>query len=122
MTWKHARWLVGRPTLTTRPSSTRHPFAMRMIPPAAIVVGSSMKRQHRPRQGVFLEQRIGVDDADERMFGRVDPRVDGVRLSAVDLVDHQKLAMRQRAIHRLGSPVFREYARGERPRARGRRH
>ena len=51
------------------------------------------ERQHRPRQRVFLEQRVGVDDADERMPGGVDAGVDRVGLSAVGLVDHQQLAV-----------------------------
>ena len=49
---------------------------------------------------MFLEQRIRVDDADQRMPRRVDARVHRVRLAAVHLVDQHEIPVRQRSIHR----------------------
>jgi hypothetical protein len=47
---------------------------------------------------VFLEERVGINHADEPVPGCVQAGIDRVRLAAVDLVDDEELAVRQRSI------------------------
>ena len=61
-------------------------------------VGRLEERQHRLAQRVGLEERIGVDEADERIARRVDAGVERVGAAAVLLVDHHELGVRQRAV------------------------
>ena len=61
-------------------------------------VGRLEERQHGLAQRVRLEQRIGVDQADERIARRVDAGVERVGPAAVLLVDHHELGVGQRAV------------------------
>ena len=53
-------------TSVTRPASTVQPLTMRMMPPVAIVFGFSTNGSAARISAVALENRIGVDDADQR--------------------------------------------------------
>jgi hypothetical protein len=51
------------------------------------------ERPDDPRQAVSLEDRVRVDTAEERIAGDVDPRVQGIRLAAVLLIEHPQVGV-----------------------------
>ena len=89
-TWIRGSQRCGIRTRVTRPRETSEPLATRTTPPDATtrsgVVG---ERAGDVQQRVRVEQRVGVDHADQRLAGRVDADVEGVGLAAVGLADQQ---------------------------------
>jgi hypothetical protein len=57
------------------------------------------ERHDGREQAVVLDDRVGVDTADERARRCVDTRVQRVRPAAVALVDHNEVRVRLRAVH-----------------------
>ena len=65
-TWNARASCAGARTSVTRPSSTRQPLTMRTMPPTPRSSGASMNGS-TARVSAFLEQRVGVDHADQRV-------------------------------------------------------
>ena len=69
-TWKRATQLPGTRTSVTRPPSTLQPLTTRMMPPTPSVSGDSRNGSTAWLRRVRLEQRVGVDQADQRIARR----------------------------------------------------
>ena len=63
-------------TSTTRERSTVQPLTTRTMPPHAIVSGCTWNGRTRPQQRVIVDQRVGVDRAEERVASEAERRVD----------------------------------------------
>ena len=102
-TWKRARSIAGHPDLmdlsaldhasvahADNPADTDRPF------------GVLVKGTDGLEESVPVEDGVGVDRAEQRIAGDIEPGVHGVRLFSVDLVHDDQLGFLGRHIYPAG--------------------
>ena len=72
----------------------------RIVPPVATTSRVDEHRPHQAHQRAALDQRVGVDGADQLAAGQVEPDVQRIGLAAVQLVHDHQVGVAQRPVER----------------------